>query len=80
MTDLFDKHKPIAERYERVMAMGVNAVGITNDKLLSPTRALIQGRETILAGTNNYIGITFEKGVIEALTSGVLAGYPVVDV
>ncbi|MBL8788865.1 MAG: aminotransferase class I/II-fold pyridoxal phosphate-dependent enzyme [Rhizobiales bacterium] len=66
MTDLFDKHKPIAERFERMMAMGVNAVGITNDKLLSPTRALIQGRETILAGTNNYMGITFEKGVIEA--------------
>jgi 8-amino-7-oxononanoate synthase len=66
MTDLFDKHKPIAERFERMMAMGVNAVGITNDQLLSPTRALIQGRETILAGTNNYMGITFEKSVIEA--------------
>ncbi|MFT3672474.1 serine palmitoyltransferase [Aestuariivirga sp.] len=66
MTDLLDKHKPIAERFERMMAMGVNAVGITNDKLLSPTRAMIQGRETILAGTNNYMGITFEKNVIEA--------------
>jgi len=66
MTDLFDKHRPIVERFERMMEMGVNAVGITNDKLLSPTRAMIQGRETILAGTNNYMGITFDKSAIEA--------------
>jgi 7-keto-8-aminopelargonate synthetase-like enzyme len=66
MTDLFDKHRPIADRFQRMMEMGVNAVGITNDKLLSPTRAMIQGRETILAGTNNYMGITFDKSAIEA--------------
>ncbi len=66
MTDLFDKHRPIAERFQRMMELGVNAVGITNDKLLSPTRALIQGRETILAGTNNYMGITFEPSAIAA--------------
>ena len=66
MTDLFDKHRPIAERFERMMELGVNAVGITNDQLISPTRAMIQGRETILAGTNNYMGITFEKAAIEA--------------
>ena len=66
MTDLFDKHRPIAERFQRMMELGVNAVGITNDKLLSPTCALIQGRETILAGTNNYMGITFEPSAIAA--------------
>ena len=66
MTDLLDKHRPIAERFQRMMEMGVNAVGITNDKLLSPTRAMIQGRETILAGTNNYMGITFDPSAIEA--------------
>ncbi len=66
MTDLLDKHRPIVERFERMMAMGVNAVGITNDKLISPTRAMIQGRETILAGTNNYMGITFDASAIAA--------------
>jgi hypothetical protein len=29
MIDLLDKHKPIAERHARMMAMGVNAVGLT---------------------------------------------------
>ena len=66
MVDLLDKHKTIAERHARMMTMGVNAVGLTNDKILSPTRAMINGRETILAGTNNYMGITFEPDCIAA--------------
>ena len=66
MIDLFDKHKTIAERHARMMAMGVNAVGLTNDRMLSPTRAMINGRETILAGTNNYMGITFDADCIKA--------------
>jgi 8-amino-7-oxononanoate synthase len=66
MIDLLDKHKAIAERHARMMTMGVNAVGLTNDKILSPTRAMINGRETILAGTNNYMGITLDADCIKA--------------
>ena len=66
MIDLLDKHKTIAERHARMMAMGVNAVGLTNDKILSPTRAMINGRETILAGTNNYMGITLDADCVKA--------------
>jgi 8-amino-7-oxononanoate synthase len=66
MVDLLDKHKGIVERFERMMAMGVNAMGPTNDQILSPTRAIIQGRETILAGTNNYMGMTFTQSCIDA--------------
>jgi 8-amino-7-oxononanoate synthase len=66
MIDLLDKHKAIAERHARMMTMGVNAVGLTNDKILSPTRAMINGRETVLAGTNNYMGITFDADCVKA--------------
>jgi len=66
MIDLLDKHKAIAERHARMMTMGVNAVGLTNDRILSPTRAMINGRETILAGTNNYMGITFDADCVKA--------------
>jgi 8-amino-7-oxononanoate synthase len=66
MIDLLDKHKTIAERHARMMTMGVNAVGLTNDKILSPTRAMINGRETILAGTNNYMGITLNADCVKA--------------
>ena len=66
MKDLFDKHRGIVERFQRMLAMGTNAVGVANDRVLSPTRAVINGRETILAGTNNYMGITFDKECVEA--------------
>ena len=66
MIDLLDKHKAIGERHARMMTMGVNAVGLTNDKILSPTRAMINGHETILAGTNNYMGITFDADCVKA--------------
>ena len=66
MTDLFDKHRNISERHERMLSLGANAVGLTNDRILSPTRAIIDGRETVLAGTNNYLGITFDAECIAA--------------
>jgi hypothetical protein len=50
MIDLLEKHRSIAERHARMMAAGANAVGLTNEKILSPTRAIIDGRATILAG------------------------------
>jgi 8-amino-7-oxononanoate synthase len=64
--DLLEKHRHIAERHQKMMAAGVNAVGLTNDRILSPTRAVIGNREIILAGTNNYMGITFEADGIAA--------------
>mgnify|MGYP001765160941 CR=1 FL=1 len=66
MVDLLDKHRGIAERHKRMMELGVNAVNLVNDRILSPTRGFIQGRETILAGTNNYMGITFDADCIAA--------------
>jgi 8-amino-7-oxononanoate synthase len=66
MTDLLEKYRALAERHERMLSLGVNAVGLTNDRILSPTRAVIAGKETILAGTNNYMGITFEPDCIAA--------------
>ena len=64
--DLLAKLQGIADRHQRMMSMGVNAIGVTNDTMISPTRAMIDGRETILAGTNNYMGITFDPDCIEA--------------
>ncbi len=66
MVDLLDKHKGIIERHDRMMQIGVNAMGPVNDKILSPTRAIINGKETILAGTNNYMGMTFDPSCIAA--------------
>src|SRR5688572_7171210 len=66
MTDLLEKYRALSERHERMLSLGANAVGLTNDRILSPTRAIIGGKETILAGTNNYMGITFEADCVAA--------------
>jgi glycine C-acetyltransferase/8-amino-7-oxononanoate synthase len=36
------------------------------EQVLSPTRAIIQGKETILLGTYNYMGMTFDPDVVAA--------------
>ncbi len=66
MVDLLDKHKIIAQRFEQMIAFGGNALGVTNEQMISPTRAIVAGREILLAGTNNYMGITFDPRCIAA--------------
>jgi 8-amino-7-oxononanoate synthase len=66
MTRLLDKYQSIIERRARMLAVGSDAVGLVNQQMLSPTRAIIDGRETLLAGTNNYMGITFAPDCIAA--------------
>lgn len=66
MVDLLEKHRGIAERFQRMVDMGVNALGVTAEKMISPTRAMVGNREIILAGTNNYMGITFDPRCIAA--------------
>lgn len=36
------------------------------DEIISPTEAMINGRHTILAGTNNYLGLTFDPDCVAA--------------
>ncbi|MFM8745378.1 MAG: serine palmitoyltransferase [Aestuariivirga sp.] len=64
--DLLAKLQGIAERHARVRALGLEGIGVVNEQILSPTRAIIDGRETILAGTNTYMGITFDPDCIAA--------------
>ncbi len=66
MVDLLKKFEPLMARYEAMLEAGSDAIGLVNEKILSPTRGLINGKETILAGTNNYMGVTFDKACIAA--------------
>lgn len=45
---------------------GVDPYAIKIDSILSPTGGIIEGRPTILAGTNNYLGLTFHPECIAA--------------
>ena len=65
--DLFAKFDPLIAMREGLLAGGQeDPFNLVMEKVLSPTRAVCNGRETILLGTYNYMGMTFDPEVIEA--------------
>jgi 7-keto-8-aminopelargonate synthetase-like enzyme len=67
MADLLAKFDAVAAEYAALLASGVHdPFGVVMERVLSPTRAVINGRETILVGTYNYMGMTFDPDVIAA--------------
>jgi len=63
---LFDKFKPLIDIRADLERAGVMPFGAVTEKILSPTEAIVNGHKVILAGTNNYLGLTFEPECIEA--------------
>ena len=61
MTGLFDKYAPLQARVDMMMKMGSDALGVEFDDIISATRGRIGNREILLAGTNNYLGLTFDE-------------------
>ena len=67
MTDLFSKFDPLIEQRAALLSTGVtDPFSLVMEKVLSPTVAICNGRETILLGTYNYMGMTFDEDVIAA--------------
>lgn len=65
--DLFSKFDALIAEREALLSSGVrDPFGIVMERVLGPTTAVIRGRETILAGTYNYMGMTFDPDVIAA--------------
>ncbi len=64
--DIFDKYEAVSRRHSSLLEIGADPFAVRMDRVLSATQALIDGRETILAGTNNYLGLTFDPACVEA--------------
>ena len=65
--DLLSKFDGIIQTRETLLASGVeDPFNLVMEKVLSPTRAICNGRDTILLGTYNYMGMTFDPDVLEA--------------
>ncbi|WP_293881074.1 aminotransferase class I/II-fold pyridoxal phosphate-dependent enzyme [Sphingomonas sp.] len=56
----------IAERQALLDSGVTDPFAIVMDEVKSPTEAVIAGRDTILLGTYNYMGMTFDPDVIQA--------------
>ena len=68
---IFDKFESLRARYELASALGTNPIGMPFDEMLSPTRGMVGGKEVILVGTNNYLGLTFDPAVLDAARDAV---------
>jgi 8-amino-7-oxononanoate synthase len=65
--DLFSRFDEVIATRERLLAGGVeDPFSLVMEQVLSPTRAVCNGRDTILLGTYNYMGMTFDPDVIAA--------------
>ena len=65
--DLLSKFDGLIAERQALLDTGVrDPFAIVMEQVLSPTRAIIQGRETILLGTYNYMGMTFDPDVVAA--------------
>ncbi|MEP5374967.1 MAG: aminotransferase class I/II-fold pyridoxal phosphate-dependent enzyme, partial [Hyphomicrobiales bacterium] len=65
--DLFSKFDDLIQTRQNLLDSGVeDPFNLVMEKVLSPTRAICNGRETILLGTYNYMGMTFDPDVIDA--------------
>jgi len=69
--DLFEKFDAILSDYNQLPDDEGNPFKVSMEKVLSPTTAIINGRETILAGTNNYLGMTFNEECMQAAQDAV---------
>ena len=67
MIDLLSKFDPLIAERDALLDTGVrDPFGIVMDQVLSPTEAIIKGNKTILLGTYNYMGMTFDPDVVAA--------------
>jgi 8-amino-7-oxononanoate synthase len=63
---LLDKLAAAATLREQLTAGGHDPTRVVIDRIISPTEGMVEGRHTILAGTNNYLGLTFDPACVEA--------------
>ncbi len=63
---VFDKFQKLAEARRAIEENHCNFFNIVMEDIHSATEAVINGRPMLLAGTNNYLGLTFNEECIQA--------------
>ena len=63
---LFDKFQAMADFQAELAQREVTPFGAVTEEILSATEGMVQGRKVILAGTNNYLGLSYDPRCIKA--------------
>ncbi|MEZ5558666.1 MAG: aminotransferase class I/II-fold pyridoxal phosphate-dependent enzyme [Pseudomonadales bacterium] len=64
--NLLSKFDAVAQTQHQLRSSEQDPTDVVVDEMLSATEGLIRGQRTILAGTNNYLGLTFDPECIAA--------------
>ncbi|MBD1552062.1 serine palmitoyltransferase [Pseudomonas typographi] len=70
---LYDKFSRLAAERTHFQDSGASPFGTRIDAVYSPTEGRIGDKDVILAGTNNYLGLTFDAQAIEAAQQALAA-------
>ncbi len=62
---ILDKFKALQGAYDTVQSAGHDPFSVCFDEVLSPSEAVLNGRRVILLGTNNYLGLTFDRSCVD---------------
>jgi 8-amino-7-oxononanoate synthase len=66
MMTIFEKFRPLAETRQELQKNASNFFNVVMEEIISGTEAVVNGRRMILAGSNNYLGLSFDSDCIEA--------------
>ena len=69
---IFDKFHDLAVGMEQLQALGIMPFGVEIERVSSATEGVVLGHPVILAGTNNYLGLTFDPDCINAARESLL--------
>jgi 8-amino-7-oxononanoate synthase len=62
---ILDKFAPLAARYDHLKLSGADPFAVKFDDIVSSVEGVVKGKRTLLFGTNNYLGLTFERAAME---------------
>jgi 8-amino-7-oxononanoate synthase len=68
---LLDKFTSVTALRDKLRSGGQDPTSVIIDQVISPTEGVVGGRPTILAGTNNYLGLTFDPACVDAGKSAI---------
>ena len=70
--DLLDKLKAVEQRRVMFGADGAVPGATVIERVLGPCEIVIEGRPTLMFGSNNYLGLTLEPAVVAAARDAIL--------
>ncbi len=59
-----EKAQAVQKAFGALKALGRDPTRLEFEEVISPTEAMLEGRRTILLGTNNYLGMTFDADCV----------------